>query len=129
MKIYLEKARSYDAVIVFCGNNDLTDHPRKSWLTAARPEVVAASLMEFKNALLKENHNVNVKIIGLIPRPDTPRELVQKTNDILYLRMRCSYCSPKYIEPYDFSDDNVHLNLTGISPAGRLLKRLIEFVL
>ena len=127
---YLELASNYDAVIVWRGNNDLSAHPFKASLTAESPEEVAASLINFKDHLEVLNPFINVKIVGLIPRPDVNRFLGQETNFIIYRILNYSYVSPRDIEPKDhFEGDNVHLNDCGIYHAGRLIKRVIQSVL
>ena len=108
-------AESFDAVIVFCGNNDLGNHPRKSWLRAEPTMQVASSLERFKSSLLERNPAVRVLIIRLLPRPDVDTSLISETNKLLTKTMPdCSANPEKIISLYDFEGDNKHLKSSGI---------------
>ena len=105
-------------------------HPFKPWLTAESPVEVATSLCNFKYKLELQNPYITVKIIGLLPRPDVERVVVQSTNTLLYENLSRAYVSPREIEPHDhFEADGVHLNVElGIYHACRMFKRIIQSV-
>ena len=128
---FSELAADYDAVIVWCGNNDLTPHPWKQSLVAKSPEEVSLSLATFKTEVQWRNPRTLIKIIGLMPRPDVERIFVQETNLFLLDYIKQSYVSPKFIEPHGhFEPDGVHLNHEiGIPHAARLFQRVIKSVL
>ena len=111
-------ASDYDTVVVFCGNNDLSQHLFKPSLKAESPLQVATSLRSIKHELELRNPYISVKIIGLLPRPDVERVVVQSTNSILYETLKFSYVSPREIEPQNhFEGDGVHLNVEhGLCP-------------
>ena len=62
-------ASEYDTVVVFCGNNDLSQHPFKPSLKAESRLQVATSLCSFKHELELRNPYINVKTIRLLLRP------------------------------------------------------------
>ena len=123
-------ASEYDIVVVFCGNNNLSQQPFKPSLKAESPLQVATSLCSFKHELELRNPYINVKIIRLLLRPDVDRVVVQSTNSILYETLNFSYVSPREIELQNhFEGDGVHLNVEhGIYHARRTFKRIIQSV-
>ena len=126
---YINLAAEFNQIIVFCGNNDLSDHPFKASLVAEELRKVVASLLNFKTLVNQKNPAARVSVVGLIPRPDVPKHLIQETNDLLYEAIPESYFSPRNIRSKDFSNDNVHFNSVGILHAARLFTRIINSVL
>ena len=124
-------AESYDAVVVFCGNNDLSQHPAKPWLLPDAPNVVAQSINNFKKSLLMRNPHCSLVVIGLIPRHDVSREKITATNSFLEAFLPDCYTSPRDIRALGhFKNDGIHLDQNmGVYHAARLFKRVIEYVL
>ena len=108
---FSELAADYDAVIVWCGNNDLTPPTWKRSLIAKSPDEVVLSLANFKTEVRWRNPRVVFKLIGLMPRPEVERILVQETNLFMLDFIEESYVSLKYFEPRGhFEPDGTHLN-------------------
>ena len=128
---YLDLAESYDAVVLFCGNNDLSQHPLKPWLLPNAPIVVAQSINNFKKSLLMRNPHCILVVIGLIPRHDVSREKITDTNSFLETLLPDCYTSPRDIRALGhFENDDIHLNQNmGVYHAVRLFKRKIEYVI
>ena len=120
----------HTTVVVFCGNNDLNLHTFEPWLTAESAVEVATSLCNFKIELELRNLYTTVKNIGLLPRPDVERVVMQSTKTLLYEHLSLSYVSPQDIDPYDpFEADGVHLNVElGIYHSCRMFERIIQSV-
>ena len=110
----MQLASSFDVVILFCGNNDLSQDPWKPALTAQKRKDVVSSFQRFENALVKQEPGVVLVIIGLLPRPDVELPLVQKTNQLIHKTLPECYASPRDIrDSGHFGNDSVHLNTDG----------------
>ena len=126
-----QEARSYYSVVLFCGNNDLTAHPTKTWLRPELPETVAQNYIQFAEKL--RLRGTKVFIVALLLRPDNSSQDVQTVNRIL----RENNASFTYISSRDIrdnlhfrTDDPVHLNMDlGVYHAKRLFARLIKNIL
>ena len=118
--------------MIICGNDDSSKHPYKRQLEAEKPESVAGSLIHFKEFLTRENPRIQVKVIGLIQRPDVSRPVVQATNERLLEQIPECYVSPRDMRAsghFDWDDAHLNMNL-GVFLAARLFeKRIIESLL
>ena len=123
----------YCAKITHCiinlGNNDISNHPTKSWIVAETPLKTAARLGGFAQQL--KSKNVDVKVIGLLPRPDVHIKLVSETNQYLSGYFGVDYVGPRYIHENHFftpnrPNDLAHLNDDGQKRVLSLYLRIVR---
>ena len=118
----------FSLCLLMLGNNDISQHPTKSWIVPESPQQTAAKLCAF--AVCLEEEKTDVRVIGLMPRPDVDYELVQKTNDYLRNFLGQLYVGPRKIHASHFikpnSKDLAHLNYCGEKMVLALFLRVIE---
>ena len=114
--------------ILMLGNNDVSQHPTKSWIVPETPIMTAAKLCAFATCLSKSG--TETRVVGLLARPDVPFKVVQKTNNLLQGYLGASYIGPRKIHASHFlkenSTDLAHLNFFGKKLVLALLLRVIE---
>ena len=118
----------FDLCIVMLGNNDLSQHPSKHWITPESPLKTAARICGFARVLLDKN--VETRVIGLMARPDVRYELVQTANSLMQNFMGNLYVGPRKIHASHFrkqnSRDIAHLNFFGKKLVLALFLRILD---
>ena len=107
----------YTHVIVVCGNNDLSVHPRRKF-ERSTPVETALNLVAFHHVL--RDNGIKCFVVGMLQRGDLMQEkhLVLETNEILksYLMSNkdSSYIGPRHIQSKHFrQNDLAHLTEEG----------------
>lgn len=119
-------------VVVVLGNNDISRHPTKS-RKIYEPDVTAQYLINFARDV-EDAHNIRVLVVGLLPRGDVCRSLVQKCNSLLCDVLETNYVSPRGIHPKHFGPlephhrrpDKAHFNSYGVQAFMALILRIVE---
>ena len=112
LRFLVEKANSFDCVVIIVGNNDLN---------SKTDQQIIHNLKQFEGAL---EHRIKLKICGFLPRRDHPWEYnaekrlwenpVTRINNKLRSAFPKSYASPGKFKLEDFkTDDKCHLNDLG----------------
>ena len=92
---------SFTHCILLLGNNDISQHPNKTWLTPETPLQTAARLCGFAKSL--QENSVEVKVVGLLNRPDTEFEPMQQKKKVFRQNyMQTDYVGPRYVRPLHF---------------------------
>ena len=115
--------------IIMVGNNDISRHPSKHWISPEPPLKTAARLVGF--ALCLKRKNVKVKVVGLFARPDVNYSLVQATNNYLSSYMLYDYVGPRKVHLNHFirraaPRDLAHFNEDGKKRVLALVLRIIS---
>ena len=123
-------ALSYTHVIVFCGNNDISKHPKDKFQIRS-PEATAEDLIIFHDFLWKAG--TKCFIVGMMKRKDLRDEngieRIRATNKILKARLKSqkTYVGPRTIQSKHFKDwDEAHLTEEGKFLVRALVLRIIE---
>ena len=111
--------------ILLLGNNDISQHPNKPELTPETPLKSAARLCGFAKRL--QENSVEVKVVGLLNRPDTEYEPIQQTNIFLQNFMQTDYVGPRYVRPIHFLKENIPYDLAHLNEDGK--KRVLALFL
>ena len=115
--------------IINLGNNDISNHPTKSWIVAETPLKTAARLGGFAQQL--KSKIVYVKVIGLLPRPDVRIKLVSETNQYLSGYLGDDYVGLRFIQENHFftpkrPNDLAHRNDDGQKRVLSLYLRVVR---
>ena len=127
------KNDGFSHCILFCGNNDVSVHPRNK-LPTQTPQETAQLLLKFHD---KVNDNfIRCAVIGLIQRQDVHKDIVRETNQLLQKRLMIiengitvwsHYVGPRELHPVHFlEDDPAHLTTLGEINAVALMRRVIK---
>ena len=114
--------------IIMLGNNDISQHPTKHWISPETPLKTAARIVGF--ALCLKQKNVKVKVVGLFARPDVNYGLVQNTNFYISVFMQSDYVGPRKVHCNHFlrpgaPRDLPHFNIHGKKRVLALILRII----
>ena len=118
----------FNLCIIMIGNNDISQHPMKHWIKPDSPLKTAARICGFAKVLQIKNNDV--RVIGLMARPDVKYDLVKETNDLMQNFLGNLYVGPRYIHASHFkkpdSQDLAHLNFYGKKLVLALFLRILD---
>ena len=123
---------NFSHCILFCGNNDVSVHPRPKYPTMT-PQETAQVLIDFHDKV--NDHFIRCAAIGLIQRQDVSKEIVRETNQLLQQRLMIiedgltvwsHYVGPRELHPCHFDqNDPAHFTPLGEINAVALMGRVI----
>ena len=123
----VEFCSNFTHCIVFLGNNDVSEHPTKTWLRSEYPVTTAARICGFADHLRIKN--VEVAVVGLVARPDVAYDVIKESNSFIQWYEGQRYVGPRKVHSNHFlkehTRDNVHLNEDGKKRVLALFLRII----